>query len=127
MVGNLDNVLREDIVPPSSWGMLDHGDDGLIPLVIGKMQLNGFSPHLVLLASSDEFWDVESARVSSNVVHQSVWEVFGVHDTEVGADTVMSPLVTHSLLEKGDELLMVAELLVVLNEIFQMIWKDNDV
>jgi hypothetical protein len=107
--------------------MLDHGDDCLIPLVIGKMQLYGLSPHLVLLASSDKFWDMKSARVSSNVVHQSEWEVFSVHDTEVSADTIVSSLVTHSLLEKGDELLIVAELLVMLNKIFQMVWKDNDV
>ena len=70
---------------------------------------------------------MKSARVSSNVIHQSEWEVFGVQDTKIGTDTIVSPLVTHTLLQKGDKLLIVAKLLVMLNEIFQMIWKDNDV
>jgi len=127
MVGNLDDVLREAIVSPSSWGVLNHSDDSLIPLIIGLMKLDSFSPHLVQLTGSDKLWNVKSLRVGSDVIHQSVRLIFGIHDTEISVDTVVGSLVVHALLKELGKLLIVTELLIMLNEVLKMIWLDDDV
>lgn len=127
VVGNLHNVLREGIVSPSRWRVLNHSDNGLIPLVVGLMKLDSLGPHLVKLTSSDKLWNVKSLGVGSNVVHQSMRLIFGIHDTKISVDTIVGSLVVHSLLQELGKLLMIAELLVMLNEVFEMIWLDDDV
>lgn len=69
------------------------------------------------LTSPDELRDVEPLGVGPDVVHESVWLILGVEDTEVGVNTVVGPFVAHTLLKKLGELLVVAELLVVLDEV----------
>lgn len=91
------------------------------------MKLNGFSPMLVLLAGSDQLWNMQSVGVGSDMVHQSMWEILSKHNTKVGVDSIMGSIMAHALLKKTDQLFMISKLLVVLNEFFQMIWKDNNV
>lgn len=64
--------------------------------------------------------------ISSDVIHQSVWRVLGVHDTKISVDTVVCIWASHSLLKKLNELLVVAEFLEVLDEIFKVIWMNDD-
>ena len=99
----------------------------MIPLIIMLVKLHSLWPHLLLLTSSNKLRDVESTMMASDVVSKSVWLMLSVHDTEVGADTIMSSLVIETLLKKTDELIIVAELFVVLDEVLQVIGLDNDV
>jgi hypothetical protein len=93
----LDDVLREGIMSPCRRRMLNHRNDGLIPLIVSLMKLNCFSPHLMELTSSNELWNMKSLRVSSDVIHQSMRLIFSIHDTEIGVNTVVSSFVAHSL------------------------------
>lgn len=79
------------------------------------------------LTSPDELRDVEPLGVGPDVVHESVWLIFGVEDTEIGVNTVVGPLVAHTLLKELGELLVVAELLVVLDEVLEVVGLDYDV
>lgn len=107
--------------------MLDHGEDCLIPLVVGLVQLNSLWPHLVHFASSDQFWNVESLPVGSDMVHESVFLVFGIHDSQLGVDTIVGSLVAHALFKELDQLLHISELLVLLDQVLQMVWLNNNV
>ena len=40
MIGNLNDVLGEDIMSEGRGGMLHHCEDGLVPLVVEDMQLD---------------------------------------------------------------------------------------
>ena len=70
---------------------------------------------------------MKSVAVLVDVVHESLWLILGIHDTNVSENTVVSLLMGHSLFQKVDKLFTVAEFLVVLNQIFQMIWMNDDV
>jgi hypothetical protein len=107
--------------------MLNHGENCLIPLVIVLMEQNSFLPHLVHLARSNESWDNQLVGVGVDVIHESIWRVLGIHNTQVSVDTVVCSLESHALLKKGDKLLVETEFLVVLDEVLEVIWVDDDV
>jgi len=62
-----------------------------------------------------------------DVVHESMRLIFGIHDTTVSEDTIVALLMAKSLLEKVNQLLAIAKLLVMLDDVFQMIWMNDDV
>jgi hypothetical protein len=64
--------------------------------------------------------------IGCDVIHQSLWLVLSIHDTEISVDTIVSIWASHSLLQELDEFLIVSELLVVLEKIFQVIWMNDD-
>lgn len=61
------------------------------------------------------------------MVHESMFLVFGIHDTQLGVDTVVGSLMAHTLLEKLDQLLHVSELLVFLDQVLQMVWLNDNI
>ena len=83
--------------------MFDLGEDRLIPLVVALVQFNSLWPHLVHFASSDQFWNVESLPVGSNIVNETVILVFGIHYSQLGVDTVVGSLVAHALFKELDQ------------------------
>lgn len=91
------------------------------------MKLNGFGPHLILLASSDQLWNMQLVWISSDEVHESLWSVLGEDDGLLGEDTVVGSLESLSLFKKLDELSHVSELLIMLDDVLKMIWVDDDV
>ena len=99
VVGNKHDVLGECVMPPCSGGVLDHGDDSLVLLLIDRVQVNSLRPHLVLLACPDQFWNLQFTRVCSNEVHESLRLVLAVSDAKICVDAIVGPLQVHALLE----------------------------
>lgn len=107
--------------------MLNHGDDGLVLLLIDAVHVDGFSPHLVSLALSDQPWDHKLRVVGLKEVHETLGAVLGIHDTQVSVDSLVSSLEVHARFEQRDQLVEVAELLVEVVQIFKVIWVDDNV
>lgn len=129
VVGNVDNVLGENVVSPGAGRVLHHGEDSLILLVVNGVEVDSLRPHLVLFASTNELGNEEllGLGVGTDVIHKSGRLVLGEKDSEVSVDTVVSSFEAHASFQKGDEFFPVAELLVVLNNFFEMVGVDNDV
>jgi len=60
------------------------------------------------------------------VVHESLRCVFSIQDTKLSVDSLVRSLKTHTLFKKIYKLVLESKLLVVLNKIFQVIRKDNN-
>ena len=112
---------------PGRRRMLNHCGDSHVKLVVLLMELDCFRPHLPLFTGSDQSWDVKSVAVLVDVVHESLWLVFCIHDTNICEDTVVRLLMCHSLFQEIDELLNVAELFIVLDDFLQVIWVNDDI
>ena len=65
--------------------------------------------------------------MTSNMIGKSLWLILSIHDTKVSADSIVSSLMIKSLLQESYELVIVSELLVVLYQIFEMIWMNYDI
>lgn len=126
MIGNLDDVSGEEIVSERCRRVFDHRDDRLIPLVIILVQKHCLGPHLVHFTRSDESWNNKFLGIGCDVIHQSLWLILGVHDTQIGIDAVVSIWMSHSLLQERNQFFIVSKLLVVLDEILQVIRMDDD-
>ena len=111
---------------PSRWRVFHHRNDGLVLLLIRSVKLNGFWPHLVLLTSSNEFWNHEFVVVGADVVHQSVGSILAVQDTQFSVDTVVSAFKRHTLLHQLDQFINIAELLIEVKNVFEVIWLHNN-
>lgn len=61
------------------------------------------------------------------MVHESVFLAFSIHDSQLSVDTIVGSLVAHTLFKKLDQLLHVSKLLVLLDQVLQMIWLNNDI
>jgi hypothetical protein len=61
------------------------------------------------------------------MVHESVFLVFGIHDSQLGVDTIVGSLVAHALFKELDQLLHISKLLVLLDQVLQMVWLNNNV
>jgi hypothetical protein len=118
VVGNIHDVLAELIVLPGSWGVLNHGDDSLVLLIVDRMKVDSHGPHLIPLTLADQPWDHDFLVVSADEVHQAGRVVLGVHDTQVSVDALMGALKVHTHLEQVDELSPVSELFIEGVEIF---------
>lgn len=69
VVRDVDDVLREQIVSECSRRVLHHALNSLILLIVDRVEVHSFGPHLVFLAGNDKFWDQEAVRVASDMVH----------------------------------------------------------
>lgn len=127
VVGDLLDVSNKDLVLPANWRVLHHGEDGVIVLIIMDVQENGLRPHLVSLASSEQFWNVNLSVVTSAVIHQFLWLVLSVENTQLGEHTDVRSLKTETVLNEVGQFFPVAILLVVGNNILQMIRMHNNV
>jgi len=70
-------------VSPGAGGMLHHGEDGLILLVVDGVEVDSLRPHLVLLAGTDELGNEEllGLGIGADVVHESGGLVLSEHDS----------------------------------------------
>lgn len=91
------------------------------------MKVDCLWPHLISLAFTDQSGYHNLAIVGANKVHQVFLTVLSVHNTKIGVYALVCALKIHTLLEQGDQLLPVAELLVEGIEIFKMIGVDDNV
>lgn len=81
VVSDIYDVLRENIVSPSTGRMFDHGQNSLILLVVDTVEVHSFRPHLVLLASTDKLGNKEFLSISTDVVQESGGLVFSKKDS----------------------------------------------
>lgn len=88
--------------------------------------MHSFGPHLVLLTSNDEFRDQKTVRVASDMIHQALRSVSSEEDAQIGNNTVVSSFKTDSNFKELNEFLPVSESLVVLDKLFEVIRKDDD-
>lgn len=65
--------------------------------------------------------------VGANEVHESLGLVLGEEDTLLGEDTVVGSLEPLALLQKRDEFGNIAKLLVMLNDVLEMVWMNNNI
>lgn len=70
--------------------MLHHGDDGLVLLVVRRVQEDSLGPHLILLARSDEFRNHQFPLIGSNVIHQTFRCVFCIQNAQVSVYPIVS-------------------------------------
>ena len=61
--------------------MLDHGNDGLILLIVDRVEIDGLGPHLVSLALADKSWDHHFLVMGTDEVHKALTIVLGIHNT----------------------------------------------
>lgn len=60
------------------------------------------------------------------MIHQPVWLVLGIHDSQISVNTIVGIWMSHTLFQKSNKLLIVTKLLKVLNKIFQVIWMNDN-
>ena len=126
-VGHLHDDLLEQRVLPRLGRVVDHHVDGVVVLVVVRVQEDRLVPVQVLLAGGEQRGDVEARPEQLDVLHQLVLLVLGVQDTELSVHTLVGAVEVDALLQYGDHLLEVAETLVVLDEVQQMVHVHDDV
>ena len=117
MVGDFNNILGEDVMLPCAGGVLHHGDDGLVEVVVLRVQEDCLGPHLVSLTFLSQLLDLDLLAIGSDVVHQSAWLVLSIHDTQFSVNALMGPFQTHPLFQQLYQFFMVSEPLIVLYQI----------
>ena len=72
MVGNLYDILREEVVLPGSRRVLNHSNNSLIELAVLGVKEDSFMPHLILLASSNKLGNHNLLAVCANMIHEAM-------------------------------------------------------
>mmetsp|Transcript_1325 Transcript_1325/g.3676 ORF Transcript_1325/g.3676 Transcript_1325/m.3676 type:complete len:568 (+) Transcript_1325:983-2686(+) len=109
------------------WAVRHHGAGGQVVLVVVAVQEHGLLPEVVALARVRQLRDVELRRVHLDEVHELVWLVLGEQDAELGVHAGVRALLGQAGVEQADQLLEVAVLLVVRDQLLQVVWVDDDV
>ena len=84
-------------------------------------------PVQVLLAGDEQRGDVESAPEQLNVLHELLLLVLCVENPELRVHSLVAALEVDALLEHGDQLLEVAQTLVVGDQVHQVVHVHDDV
>lgn len=77
-----------------------HALDSLILLIVDRVEVNCFGPHLVFFTGGNKFGNQKTVRVASDVVHQTFGSVLGKKNGQISNNTVVSSFKTNSDFQK---------------------------
>jgi len=83
-VGDLDDVRLELLVVPGVGRALDHGQGGVVVLLIVGVEEDERDPEVGLLDDADDLGHVDARVVELEMVHELLGPVLGVEDGELG-------------------------------------------
>lgn len=90
------------------------------------MQVHCFRPHLVLFAGPHQLRNKQALGICADVIHQTCWRVLGKQDSKVGVNTVVGALERHSDFEETNKFILVPELFVMYDYLFQVVGVNDD-
>eukprot|EP00128_Syssomonas_multiformis_P005980 Colp12_sorted_trinity150504_noHs@23513 len=124
---NLNDDILEAGVIPSLGGVLDHGKDSIVELVIVHIEEHKGVPQLSLLGSAENLGDVDTRPEELKVLHHLLRAVLGVEDGKLGEHTHVGTLKAKTSLEERDKLIKVAASLIVVDKLLKLVSVDNNV
>jgi len=83
-------------VSESGRRVFHHALDSLILLIVDRVEVNCFGPHLVFFTGGNKFGNQKTVRVASDVVKQTLGCVFGKENSQVSDNTIVGSLKTNS-------------------------------
>mmetsp|Transcript_102832 Transcript_102832/g.290759 ORF Transcript_102832/g.290759 Transcript_102832/m.290759 type:complete len:976 (+) Transcript_102832:1169-4096(+) len=104
-----------------------HGVRRSVKLIVVGVQEDGMLPQVVPLAGVDELGNVELGSVQLDEIHQLLGLVLGIQDRQLSVHTDVRAVAAEAAVEQADELLEVAVVLVLGDQLLQVICVHNDV
>jgi hypothetical protein len=126
-VGNFGDDVLEVALAPRLGRVRHHGQHGVVVLLVLVVQEDQFGPEVGLLRRSQHFGDVNARPEQLQVFAHLRRLVFRVEDRQFGEHAHVGALQTQRRLQQPDQLLEVAAVLVVVDEVLELVGVDHDV
>mmetsp|Transcript_31357 Transcript_31357/g.52888 ORF Transcript_31357/g.52888 Transcript_31357/m.52888 type:complete len:467 (-) Transcript_31357:1669-3069(-) len=126
VVDLLDDLLEEEVLPGLDR-VVDHGEGGVVVVLEVDVEVGELEPLVVLLADADDLGDGHAGVEETDVLHELLGLVLGVEDGELSEHADVGALHVETSLDEGDELLKVAALLIVVDDLVELLGVDDDV
>mmetsp|Transcript_49881 Transcript_49881/g.106887 ORF Transcript_49881/g.106887 Transcript_49881/m.106887 type:complete len:232 (-) Transcript_49881:3532-4227(-) len=104
-----------------------HSIRSRVELIVMRVEEDGLLPVIVALASMDELRDVQLRGVQLDKIHELIRLVLCVEAGKLCVHADVRPLVAQTTVKEADELLKVAMLLVLGDQLLQVVRVHNDV
>ena len=121
-----DDVFELALLP-GVRGVAHHGDDGVVELLVLVVQEDQLGPQVCLLGRPQHLGDVDAGPEELQVLPHLLGLELGVEDGQLGEHAHVGALQAQRRLQQGDQLLEVAPVLVVADELLQLVSVDHDV
>mmetsp|Transcript_3712 Transcript_3712/g.9309 ORF Transcript_3712/g.9309 Transcript_3712/m.9309 type:complete len:463 (+) Transcript_3712:1267-2655(+) len=127
MVGDLLEDHLELVMRVRNCAVRHHRIRRSVELVVVRVEEDGLGPKVVALARLNQLGDVEFRGVHLDEVHELFGFVLRVQNRELGVHADVGALAAEAGVQKSDELLEVAVLLVLRGKVLQVVRVHDDV
>mmetsp|Transcript_7994 Transcript_7994/g.24161 ORF Transcript_7994/g.24161 Transcript_7994/m.24161 type:complete len:827 (-) Transcript_7994:2764-5244(-) len=127
MVGDLLEDHLELVMRVRNCAVRHHRIRRSVELVVVRIEEDGLGPEVVALARLNQLGDVELRGVHLDEVHELLGLVLRVQNRELGVHADVGALAAEAGVQKLDELLEVAVLLVLRGKVLQVVRVHDDV
>mmetsp|Transcript_7009 Transcript_7009/g.17530 ORF Transcript_7009/g.17530 Transcript_7009/m.17530 type:complete len:212 (+) Transcript_7009:940-1575(+) len=126
-VGNLLHNHLELVMREGRRAVRHHRVRSGVKLVVVSIQKNRLLPEVMALASVGQLWDVQLRCVHLDEIHKLLRLVLRVKNRELRVHADVGALVAEACIQERDQLLEVAMLFVLHDELFEVVGVNDNV